>query len=116
MNNSKFGEIKIDPRTRSKRYFFKISSFTENPKKNVQPVKGTPYEFYKYGGMYIWSLGSFAVSLILAAEIFMPIFYKLGVISTYEYLEMRYCKALRTATMIMFIIAGTWFILQLTCS
>ena len=79
-----------------------ISVFSE---KN-RSLKGTPYEFYKYGGMYIWSLGSFALSLFFAAELFMPIFYKLGVISTYEYLEMRYCKALRTATMVMFIIAG----------
>jgi Na+/proline symporter len=43
---------------------------------------------------------------LFLAEVFIPIFYNLNVRSTYEYLEMRFNKTLRTTTMILFIIAG----------
>jgi len=69
-------------------------------------ILGTPAEFYMYGGMYIWTFAAYFISIVFAAEIFIPIFYRLGVRSTYEYLEMRYCRALRTTTMVLFIIAG----------
>ena len=53
-------------------------------------VIGTPAEFYGYGAMYFWMTAVYCLSMVISAEMFIPIFYKLQVRSTYEYLELRF--------------------------
>uniref|UniRef100_A0A4W5N997 Solute carrier family 5 member 8, like n=1 Tax=Hucho hucho TaxID=62062 RepID=A0A4W5N997_9TELE len=51
-------------------------------------VIGTPAEAYRFGAAF-WIFGiSYAIMSIITAEIFVPLFYRLGITSTYEYLEM----------------------------
>ena len=53
-------------------------------------IIGTPAEFYSYGAMYFWMTAAYCISMVIAAEMFIPVFYKLHVRSTYEYLELRF--------------------------
>ena len=69
-------------------------------------VLGTPAEFYSYGGMYIWMAVVNPIALIIAAEVFIPLFYRLQVKTTYEYLEMRFSRHVRQLTMILFFIVA----------
>ncbi|TRY90855.1 hypothetical protein DNTS_020879 [Danionella cerebrum] len=67
-------------------------------------VLGTPVEVYEYGGIFILICFSYALMVVLSSELFLPIFYRLGVTSTYEYLEMRYNKVIRLFGTVLFII------------
>lgn len=58
-------------------------------------VIGTPAEAYRYGAAF-WLFGfSYAFMSAITAELFVPLFYRLGITSTYEYLEMRFNRLLR---------------------
>lgn len=47
-------------------------------------VIGTPAEAYLYGAAF-WIFGfSYAIMSVITAEIFVPLFYRLGITSTYE--------------------------------
>uniref|UniRef100_A0A8D0CAH7 Solute carrier family 5 member 6 n=1 Tax=Salvator merianae TaxID=96440 RepID=A0A8D0CAH7_SALMN len=66
-------------------------------------ILGVPAEIYRYGTVY-WFLGcSYFLGLLIPAHIFIPVFYRLRLTSTYEYLELRFNKVVRvcgTATFI----------------
>lgn len=47
-------------------------------------VLGTPAEVYTSGTMYWWILLSLLFVAIITGEMFLPIFYDLGLTSTYE--------------------------------
>ncbi|XP_073803060.1 sodium-coupled monocarboxylate transporter 1 isoform X3 [Danio rerio] len=49
-------------------------------------VLGTPVEVYKYGAIFILICFAYAFMVALSSEIFLPVFYRLGVTSTYEVL------------------------------
>ncbi|XP_004676541.1 PREDICTED: sodium-coupled monocarboxylate transporter 1 [Condylura cristata] len=67
-------------------------------------VLGTPSEVYRFGAIFsIFAITYFFVVLI-SAEIFLPVFYKLGITSTYEYLELRFNKYVRLCGTILFIV------------
>uniref|UniRef100_A0A452H3L0 Uncharacterized protein n=1 Tax=Gopherus agassizii TaxID=38772 RepID=A0A452H3L0_9SAUR len=67
-------------------------------------VLGTPAEIYRFGAIFcIFAITYFLVVLI-SAEVFLPVFYRLGITSTYEYLELRFNKYLRLCGTILFII------------
>ncbi|XP_062327868.1 sodium-coupled monocarboxylate transporter 1 [Osmerus eperlanus] len=67
-------------------------------------VIGTPAEAYLYGAAF-WIFGfSYAIMSVITAEIFVPLFYRLGITSTYEYLEMRYNKLIRVIGTSMYIV------------
>ncbi|XP_067283029.1 sodium-coupled monocarboxylate transporter 1 isoform X2 [Pseudorasbora parva] len=67
-------------------------------------VLGTPVEVYQYGAIFILVCFSFVLMVVISSEIFLPIFYRLGITSTYEYLEMRYNKVIRLFGTVLFII------------
>lgn len=47
-------------------------------------VLGTPSEVYRFGAIFsIFAITYFLV-VVLSAEVFLPVFYKLGITSTYE--------------------------------
>uniref|UniRef100_A0A6Q2Y157 Solute carrier family 5 member 8 n=1 Tax=Esox lucius TaxID=8010 RepID=A0A6Q2Y157_ESOLU len=66
-------------------------------------VIGTPAEAYRFGAAF-WIFGiSYAIMSTITAEVFVPLFYRLGITSTYEYLEMRYNMLVRTIGTSMYI-------------
>ncbi|KAF6340481.1 solute carrier family 5 member 8 [Rhinolophus ferrumequinum] len=67
-------------------------------------VLGTPAEVYRFGMIYsLFGLTYFLV-VVITAEVFLPVFYKLGITSTYEYLELRFNKYVRLCGTIFYII------------
>ncbi|KAM4706701.1 sodium/iodide cotransporter isoform 1-T2 [Discoglossus pictus] len=72
-------------------------------------VLGVPAEAYRYGAKFVqMCLGQTANSL-LTAYVFMPIFYRLGLTSTYQYLELRFCRSVRLYGTIQFLIGTVLF-------
>ncbi|XP_030005666.1 sodium-coupled monocarboxylate transporter 1 [Sphaeramia orbicularis] len=67
-------------------------------------VLSNPAEVYRYGA----SIGFFAISyvltMIVTSEIFLPVFYRLAITSTYEYLELRFNRATRLLGTMLFIV------------
>ncbi|XP_050967921.1 sodium-coupled monocarboxylate transporter 1 [Labeo rohita] len=66
-------------------------------------VIGTPAESYLYGTPFWLFVFSYTIMSIISAEIFVPLFYRLSITSTYEYLEMRYNKLIRVIGTSMYI-------------
>ncbi|KAM6984776.1 sodium-coupled monocarboxylate transporter 1 [Aplochiton taeniatus] len=67
-------------------------------------VLAAPAEVYRYGANFGYICISYILMVVVCSEIFLPVFYRLGVTSTYEYLEMRFNRATRligTATFII---------------
>ncbi|NXU00373.1 SC5A8 protein, partial [Buphagus erythrorhynchus] len=67
-------------------------------------VLGTPAEIYRYGAIFCIFAITYVLVVLCSAEIFLPVFYKLGITSTYEYLELRFNKYLRLCGTVLFII------------
>ncbi|XP_070533233.1 sodium-coupled monocarboxylate transporter 1-like [Ptychodera flava] len=53
-------------------------------------VLGTPAEHYLFGTMFSLFGITYTLVMIITAELFMPSYYKLGITSAYEYLEIRF--------------------------
>ncbi|KAG7226798.1 hypothetical protein INR49_014147 [Caranx melampygus] len=67
-------------------------------------VIGTPAEAYRFGAAF-WLFGfSYAIMSAVTAEIFVPLFYRLGITSAYEYLEMRFSRPIRLIGTSMYIV------------
>uniref|UniRef100_A0A3Q3B8L5 Solute carrier family 5 member 8, like n=1 Tax=Kryptolebias marmoratus TaxID=37003 RepID=A0A3Q3B8L5_KRYMA len=67
-------------------------------------VIGTPAEAYRFGAAF-WLFGfSYAIMSTITAEIFVPLFYRLGITSAYEYLEMRFNRIIRLIGTSMYIV------------
>ncbi|XP_041636529.1 sodium-coupled monocarboxylate transporter 1 [Cheilinus undulatus] len=67
-------------------------------------VIGTPAEAYRFGAAF-WLFGfSYAIMSAITAEIFVPLFYRLGITSAYEYLELRYSRPIRIIGTSMYIV------------
>ncbi|KAF4112521.1 sodium-coupled monocarboxylate transporter 1 [Onychostoma macrolepis] len=66
-------------------------------------VIGTPAEAYMYGTPFWLFIFSYTIMSIISAELFVPLFYRLSITSTYEYLEMRYNKLIRVIGTSMYI-------------
>ncbi|OWK51213.1 Sodium-dependent multivitamin transporter [Lonchura striata] len=66
-------------------------------------ILGVPAEIFRFGTEY-WFLGcSYFLGLLIPAHIFIPVFYRLHITSTYEYLELRFNKTVRVFGTITFI-------------
>ncbi|XP_007937048.1 sodium-dependent multivitamin transporter [Orycteropus afer afer] len=66
-------------------------------------ILGVPSEIYRFGTQY-WFLGcSYFLGLLIPAHIFIPVFYRLHLTSAYEYLELRFNKAVRVCGTVTFI-------------
>ncbi|KAM8820066.1 sodium-coupled monocarboxylate transporter 1 [Eudromia elegans] len=72
-------------------------------------VLGTPSEVYRFGAIFSIFAIAYTLVVILSAEIFLPVFYRLGITSTYEYLELRFNKYLRLCGTILFVIQTTLY-------
>ncbi|MBN3300908.1 SC5AC protein, partial [Amia calva] len=67
-------------------------------------VLGTPSDVYRFGGSFIIFSIAYTMMVTLTAELFLPIFYRSGITSTYEYLELRFSKAVRMAATLIYIV------------
>ncbi|XP_030075642.1 sodium/iodide cotransporter [Microcaecilia unicolor] len=67
-------------------------------------VLGVPAEAYRYGVKFLQMCISQILNSVLTAYIFLPVFYRLGITSTYEYLEMRFSKSVRLCGTIQYVI------------
>ncbi|EGV95870.1 Sodium-dependent multivitamin transporter [Cricetulus griseus] len=66
-------------------------------------ILGAPAEIYRFGTQY-WFLGcSYFLGLLIPAHVFIPVFYRLHLTSAYEYLELRFNKAVRILGTVTFI-------------
>ena len=58
-------------------------------------MMGSPAEYYIYGSTYAWVVVADIISCLLAAFVYLPIYYNLGITSIYEYLEIRFGRTSR---------------------
>ncbi|XP_074834238.1 sodium/iodide cotransporter isoform X2 [Carettochelys insculpta] len=68
-------------------------------------VLGVPAEAYRYGFKFLWMCLGQLLNTLLTAYLFLPVFYRLGLTSTYEYLELRFSKNVRLCGTVQYIIA-----------
>ncbi|XP_044276928.1 sodium/iodide cotransporter [Varanus komodoensis] len=68
-------------------------------------VLGVPAEAYRYGMKFLWMCLGQLLNSLLTAYLFLPVFYRLGLTSTYEYLELRFSRKVRLCGTIQYIIA-----------
>ncbi|CAM9812472.1 unnamed protein product [Lampetra planeri] len=67
-------------------------------------VLGTPAEIYRFGAIFSCFSFTYLLVVLATAEGFLPVFYRLGVTSTYEYLEMRFGQSVRLCATAMYIV------------
>ncbi|XP_053191878.1 solute carrier family 5 member 6 [Scomber japonicus] len=66
-------------------------------------IIGVPAEIYTHGTQY-WFIGcAYILGLFIPAHVFIPVFYRLRLSSAYEYLELRFNKAVRICGTLTFI-------------
>ncbi|XP_056101693.1 sodium-coupled monocarboxylate transporter 2 [Rhinichthys klamathensis goyatoka] len=67
-------------------------------------VIGAPSDVYRYGASYVVFGVAYTFVVFLTAELFLPVFYRSGITSTYEYLELRFGKLVRVSATLIYII------------
>ncbi|XP_076010514.1 sodium-coupled monocarboxylate transporter 1-like [Genypterus blacodes] len=72
-------------------------------------VLGNPAEVYRYGAIFGLLGLSYVVTIFVTSEVFLPVFYRLSITSTYEYLEIRFSRAVRLTGTVLFIVQTVLF-------
>ncbi|XP_068573036.1 sodium-coupled monocarboxylate transporter 1 isoform X2 [Cebidichthys violaceus] len=67
-------------------------------------VLSNPAEVYRYGANIGYYGLSYMMTMVVTSEIFLPVFYRLAITSTYEYLELRFNRATRLLGTTLFIV------------
>ncbi|XP_040003266.1 sodium-coupled monocarboxylate transporter 1 [Xiphias gladius] len=67
-------------------------------------VLSNPAEVYRYGANIGFYGLSYVMTIVVTSEVFLPVFYRLAVTSTYEYLELRFSRATRLLGTVLFIV------------
>ncbi|XP_008584298.1 PREDICTED: sodium-coupled monocarboxylate transporter 2 [Galeopterus variegatus] len=67
-------------------------------------VLGTPSDVYRFGASFILFFIAYAFVIIFTSELFLPVFYRSGITSTYEYLQLRFNKTVRYAATVTYIV------------
>uniref|UniRef100_A0A8D2B8I1 Solute carrier family 5 member 12 n=1 Tax=Sciurus vulgaris TaxID=55149 RepID=A0A8D2B8I1_SCIVU len=67
-------------------------------------VLGTPSEVYRFGASFLIFFISYTFVIIFTSELFLPVFYRSGITSTYEYLQLRFNKVVRYAATVIYIV------------
>ncbi|XP_046890471.1 sodium-coupled monocarboxylate transporter 2 [Hypomesus transpacificus] len=67
-------------------------------------VLGAPSDVYRFGASFILFGVAYTLVVLATAELFVPVFYRSGITSTYEYLEMRFCRGVRLAATLIYIL------------
>ncbi|XP_036976772.1 sodium-coupled monocarboxylate transporter 1-like isoform X2 [Acanthopagrus latus] len=72
-------------------------------------VLSNPAEVYRFGAIFAYLSVSYVLSTVVVSEVFLPIYYRLGINSIYEYLELRFNKATRLLGTVLCILNITLF-------
>ncbi|NWQ84015.1 SC5A5 protein, partial [Columbina picui] len=72
-------------------------------------VLGVPAEAYRYGAKFLWMCLGQLLNTLLTAGLFLPVFYRLGLTSTYEYLERRFSRSVRLCGTVQYVVATTLY-------
>ncbi|KAG7215929.1 hypothetical protein INR49_031525 [Caranx melampygus] len=67
-------------------------------------VLSNPAEVYRYGASIGFYGLSYVITIVITSEVFLPVFYRLAVTSTYEYLELRFNRVTRLLGTVLFIV------------
>lgn len=70
---------------------------------------GVPSENYFYGTQFLLINVAYIFGTPLAAFVFLPVFYKMQIVSVYEYLEKRFGRATRLAASATFVIQMVFY-------
>ncbi|XP_016066291.1 PREDICTED: sodium/iodide cotransporter, partial [Miniopterus natalensis] len=68
-------------------------------------VLGVPAEAYRYGLKFLWMCLGQLLNSLLTAAFYLPVFYRLGLTSTYQYLELRFSRAVRLCGTLQYLVA-----------
>ncbi|XP_052608530.1 sodium/iodide cotransporter [Peromyscus californicus insignis] len=68
-------------------------------------VLGVPAEAARYGLKFLWMCAGQVLNSLLTALLFLPVFYRLGLTSTYQYLELRFSRAVRLCGTLQYLVA-----------
>ncbi|XP_041820248.1 sodium-coupled monocarboxylate transporter 1 [Chelmon rostratus] len=66
-------------------------------------VLSNPAEVYRYGANIGFYGLSYVMTMVVTSEVYLPVFYRLAITSTYEYLELRFNRATRLLGTVLFI-------------
>ncbi|XP_076970374.1 sodium-coupled monocarboxylate transporter 2 isoform X1 [Tamandua tetradactyla] len=67
-------------------------------------VLGAPSDVYRFGASFLVFFIAYAFVVIFTSELFLPVFYRSGITSTYEYLQLRFNKPVRYAATVIYIV------------
>ncbi|XP_046862220.1 sodium-coupled monocarboxylate transporter 1-like [Xenia sp. Carnegie-2017] len=73
-------------------------------------ILGIPSEVYTYGLSYILISFAFTILISISAFLYVPVFYKMKILSTNEYLERRFSPGIRFMGSILFIMTYTMYL------
>ncbi|XP_048196649.1 sodium/iodide cotransporter [Perognathus longimembris pacificus] len=72
-------------------------------------VLGVPAEAARFGLKFLWMCLGQLLSSALTAALFLPVFYRLGLTSTYQYLELRFSRPVRLCGTVQYLAATTLY-------
>ncbi|XP_028811129.1 sodium-coupled monocarboxylate transporter 1 [Denticeps clupeoides] len=72
-------------------------------------VLATPAEVYIFGAIYGLHCLTFILVVVVSSEVFLPVFYRLGITSTNEYLELRFNKPTRLFVTALYILQTVFY-------
>eukprot|EP00057_Strongylocentrotus_purpuratus_P026344 XP_011680818.1 PREDICTED: sodium-coupled monocarboxylate transporter 1-like [Strongylocentrotus purpuratus] len=67
-------------------------------------ILGTPVDVYMYNTMFWWICLAYIIGGALVCRMFVPLYFKTGVVSAFEYLELRFNKTVRVFCSLLFIV------------
>lgn len=68
-------------------------------------VLGVPAEGFRYGFKFLYMCLGQSINSVLTAYLFLPVFYRLGITSTNQYLKMRFGRGMQLLGSVQFLIA-----------
>nr|XP_054608202.1 sodium/iodide cotransporter isoform X4 [Nothobranchius furzeri] len=68
-------------------------------------VLGVPSESYRFGFKFLYMCLGQSINSLLTAYLFLPVFFRLGIISTNQYLKMRFGKGMQLLGSLQFLLA-----------
>ncbi|KAG5889642.1 hypothetical protein JTB14_028921 [Gonioctena quinquepunctata] len=73
-------------------------------------ILGTPSDIYLFGTQYWFIVIAIWLSGLVVANVYLPVFLRLQVRSSYEYLELRFSSAVRTIASVFFVLDEVMFL------
>ncbi|KAJ8934936.1 hypothetical protein NQ314_013095 [Rhamnusium bicolor] len=73
-------------------------------------ILGTPSEIYNFGTQYWYIIIAIWLSGLVVAYVYLPVFLTLQVNSSYEYLELRFNRVIRTIVSVFFVLDEVMFL------